>query len=131
MVSSSDSLMEEDLKFGLHFAAVADRSKGINPQSKPAAPESRTPSPDRQGPAEKVYAPQVKKNSFAAKTWGHDDEDPTDIVQDIFNDMDDFLQVWDVDAELNEARKADKTKGSGAEAERPSKEDEDMFASFL
>ncbi|KAL6901208.1 hypothetical protein GGI43DRAFT_370800 [Trichoderma evansii] len=132
MGSSSDSLMEEDLKFGLHFAAVADRSKGINPQSTPAVPEYRPPSPDRQGPAEKVDAPQVKKNSFATKTWGYDDEDPTDIVQDIFNDMDDFLQVWDVDAELNEARKSDKTRASGAkETERSSEEDVDMFASFL
>ncbi|PNP39855.1 hypothetical protein TGAMA5MH_08120 [Trichoderma gamsii] len=136
MGSSSDSLMEGDSKFGLHFAAVADRSKGINPQSTPAVPESRTPSPDRQGLAEKVDAPQVKKNSFATKTatktWGHDNEDPTDIVQDIFNDMDDFLQVWDVDAELNEARKAEKTRASGAkEAERASEEDVDMFASFL
>lgn len=135
MGSSSDSLMEGDLKFGLHFAAVADRSKGTNPQSTPAVPESRTPSPDRDGPAEKVDASQVKKNSFATKTatktWSHDDEDPTDIVQDIFNDMDDFLQVWDVDAELNEARKANKTRASGAkEAERP-EEDADMFASFL
>ncbi|KAL7895606.1 hypothetical protein HDV63DRAFT_381847 [Trichoderma sp. SZMC 28014] len=135
MGSSSDSLMEGDLKFGLHFAAVADRSKGINPQSTPAMPESTTPSPDRQGPAEKVDSSQVKKNGFATKTatktWGLEDEDPTDIVQDIFNDMDDFLKVWDVDAELNEARKADKTRASGTkEAERP-EEDADMFASFL
>ncbi|EHK48829.1 hypothetical protein TRIATDRAFT_281606 [Trichoderma atroviride IMI 206040] len=131
MGSSSDSLLEGDLKFGLHFAAVADRSKGTNPQSTPAV----TPSADRECPAEKVDALQVKKNRFATKTatktWGHDDEDPTDIVQDIFNDMDDFLQVWDVDAELNEARKAEKTRASGAkEAERP-EEDADMFASFL
>lgn len=124
--------MEGDVKFGLHFAAVADRSKGINPQSTPTVPTSRTPSPNRQGPAEKVDAPQVKKHSFATKTWGHDDEDPTDIVQDIFNDMDDFLQVWDVDVELNEARKADKTRTSSAkEAERSAEEDVDMFASFL
>lgn len=130
--SSSDSLIDGDVKFGLHFAAVADRSKGINPQNTPAVPECRSPSPDRQGPAEKIDAPQVKKNSFATKTWGHDDEDPTDIVQDIFNDMDDFLQVWDVDAELNEARKADKTRISSAkEVERPFEEDVDMFASFL
>lgn len=133
--SSSDSLMEGDLKFGLHFAAVADRSKGINPQNTPAMPESTTRSPDRQGPSRKVDSSQAKKNGFATKiatkTWGHEDEDPTDIVQDIFNDMDDFLQVWDVDAELNEARKADKTRASGAkEAERP-EEDADMFASFL
>ncbi|KAM0480293.1 hypothetical protein ACHAPX_004124 [Trichoderma viride] len=135
MGSSSDSLMEEDFKFGLHFAAVADRSKGINPQGTPAVLESKTPSPDRQGPAEKVDAPQVKKNSFATKTatktWDHDDEDPTDIVQDIFNDMDDFLQVWDVDAELDEARKVDKTRASGVTETERASEDVDMFASFL
>ncbi|KAM0513911.1 hypothetical protein ACHAPE_007266 [Trichoderma viride] len=137
MGSSSDSLMEGDFKFGLHFAAVADRSKGINPQGTPTVLESMTPSPDRQGPAEKADAPQVKKNSFATKTatktstktWDHDDEDPTDIVQDIFNDMDDFLQVWDVDAELNEARKVDKA--SGATETECASEDVDMFASFL
>ncbi|KAL7926387.1 hypothetical protein ACQKWADRAFT_280149 [Trichoderma austrokoningii] len=130
MDSSSDSLMKKDVKFGLHFAAVADRSKGISPHSMRAVLASRTPSPDRHGPAKKVDVPQVEKNGFATKTWGHDDEDPTDIVQDIFNDMDDFLQVWDVDAELNEARKADRTRAGAKEAERAS-EDVDMFASFL
>ncbi|UKZ89748.1 uncharacterized protein TrAFT101_004789 [Trichoderma asperellum] len=132
MGSSSDSLMEGDLKFGLHFAAVADRTKSINPQSTPAVPEYRSPSPDRQRPAESVDASLAEKNSFSTKTWGYDDQDPTDIVQDIFNDMDDFLQVWDVDAELNEARKADKTRASGAKGtERASEDDVDMFASFL
>ncbi|KAK1238049.1 hypothetical protein MKX08_002628 [Trichoderma sp. CBMAI-0020] len=135
MGSSSDSLMKGDLKFGLHFAAVADRSKGANPQSTPAVPEYTIPSPDREGPAEKVGTPQGKKNGFATKTatksWGHDDDDPTDIVQDIFNDMDDFLQVWDVDAELNEARKADKTRTAGAKEADRLEEDADMFASFL
>ena len=32
-------------------------------------------------------------------------EDPMDIVEDVFNEMADFLQTWDVDAELEMAKK--------------------------
>ncbi|KAM0263786.1 hypothetical protein ACHAQJ_001104 [Trichoderma viride] len=133
---SSDSLTQEDLKFGDHFAAVADRSKGTNPQDVPTVPEYKSPSPNRQASAKTIDSPQVEKKGFATKsakkTYDDDDEDPTDIVQDIFDEMDDFLQVWDVDAELNEARRADKARVAGKkETEAPSEGDVDMFASFL
>ncbi|RFU80410.1 hypothetical protein TARUN_1799 [Trichoderma arundinaceum] len=132
---SSDSLAQGDAKFGDHFAAVADGSKGTQPQKVPSTPsisERTSSSPDREASVEKFATEQTEKKSFGTKTSGWDDEDPTDIVEDMFNEMDDFLQVWDVDAELNEARKADKARTSskrGAEMV-PEDDDIDMSASF-
>ncbi|KAL7907013.1 hypothetical protein GGI35DRAFT_102057 [Trichoderma velutinum] len=120
---ASDSLADRDMKFGDHFAAVADRSKGTQPQSVPTASGHGSCSPDLQAPVTAVHIASPtgiksppKLNSQRGEKGGakvtssgwNDDNDPTDIVQDIFNEMDDFLQVWDVDAELDEARKAEK-----------------------
>ncbi|KAF3067835.1 hypothetical protein CFAM422_008444 [Trichoderma lentiforme] len=141
---ASDSLTERDMKFSHHFAAVADRSKGTQPQSLPTASGHGSCSPDRQAPVTAVQiASPTKVNGLSklnlqrgekgvakatSRGWD-DDNDPTDIVQDIFNEMDDFLQVWDVDAELDEARKAEKratTTGKKKKAETLSDMDTDM-----
>lgn len=122
---SYDLLAEGDSKFSEHFAAVSDRSKGI--QLRTAVPK-RTYSSDRS--AEKSMTPAEKTVSKQTNAW---DDDPTDVVQDIFDGMDDFLQVWDVDAELNEARKADKVRTGKREAGASEMDvgmDLDMFLSF-
>lgn len=140
---ASDSLTERDMKFSHHFAAVADRSKGTQPQNVPTTCHGSC-SPDRQAPATavqiasptKVIGPSKlnlqrgeKGVAKVTRSGWDDDNDPTDIVQDIFNEMDDFLQVWDVDAELDEARKAEKvraTAGKKKKAETLSDIDTDM-----
>ncbi|KAL6693293.1 hypothetical protein J3F84DRAFT_380465 [Trichoderma pleuroticola] len=142
---ASDSLTERDMKFSHHFAAVADRSKGTQPQSIPTASGHGSCSPDRQAPvtAVQIASPTAVKGSpklnlprgekgvakvTSSSRWD-DDNDPTDIVQDIFNEMDDFLQVWDVDAELDEARKAEKMRAAACKkkkAEASSEMDVDM-----
>ncbi|KKP02366.1 hypothetical protein THAR02_05518 [Trichoderma harzianum] len=126
---ASDSLTERDMKFSHHFAAVADRAKGTQPQSVPTASGHGSCSPDRQAPvtAVQIASPtKVKSPSklnlqsgkkVASNGWD-DDSDPTDIVQDIFNEMDDFLQVWDVDAELDEARKAEKVRAAAGKKKK-------------
>ncbi|KAL7794223.1 hypothetical protein V8C37DRAFT_376931 [Trichoderma ceciliae] len=128
---SSNSLSQGDLRFSDHFAAVADRSKGTKLQSEPIESEHRSCSPDRQVSVEKFTAPQAEKKSLVTQKDGSDDE-PIDIVQDIFDEMDDFLQVWDVDAELNEARKAEKARAtSKKETETLQEIDMDMSTSFF
>ncbi|KAJ4857783.1 hypothetical protein T069G_08680 [Trichoderma breve] len=136
---ASDSLTERDMKFSHHFAAVADRSKGTQPQSVPTASGHGSCSPDRQAPVTavqiasptKVNGPSklnLQRGKKVTSSGWDDDNDPTDIVQDIFNEMDDFLQVWDVDAELDEARKAEKraTTGKKKKDEALSDMDTDM-----
>ncbi|KAM6476434.1 hypothetical protein HDV62DRAFT_246945 [Trichoderma sp. SZMC 28011] len=138
---ASDSLTERDMKFSHHFAAVADRSKGTQPQSVPTASGHGSCSPDQRAPAtavqivsptkvngSKLNLQRGEKGVTKMSSNGWDDNDPTDIVQDIFNEMDDFLQVWDVDAELDEARKAEKraTTGKKKKAETLSDIDTDM-----
>ncbi|UKZ81839.1 hypothetical protein TrVFT333_009615 [Trichoderma virens FT-333] len=107
---ASDSLTDRDMKFGDHFAAVADRSKGTQLQSVPTASGHGSCSLGRQAP---VTARGEGGAKVASSGWD-DDNEPTDIVQDIFNEMDDFLQVWDVDAELDEARKAEKAQAAAS-----------------
>ncbi|UKZ56098.1 hypothetical protein TrVGV298_009926 [Trichoderma virens] len=126
---ASDSLTNRDMKFGDHFAAVADRSKGTQPQSVPTASGHGSCSLSQQAPVTAVQTasptgitspprvnPQREEKGAAkvASSGWDDDNEPTDIVQDIFNEMDDFLQVWDVDAELDEARKAEKAQAAAS-----------------
>ncbi|EGR44569.1 uncharacterized protein TRIREDRAFT_112052 [Trichoderma reesei QM6a] len=132
---ASDSLEERDMKFSHHFAAVADRCKGTQLQSAPTAsgdgscshgPESPVTAGKIASWAEITNSPQVNlqeaERGAAKLTGGWDGgEESTDIVEDIFNEMDDFLQIWDVDAELKEARKADKARAAGEK-----KQDETM-----
>ncbi|KAK4077008.1 uncharacterized protein Triagg1_3975 [Trichoderma aggressivum f. europaeum] len=132
---ASDSLTERDMKFSHHFAAVADRSKGTQPQSVPTtsghgsrssdrgrqAPVSavQIASPTRINGPSKLNLHRGEKGSAKVTSRGWDDDnDPTDIVQDIFNEMDDFLQVWDVDAELDEARKAEKVQAAAGKKKK-------------
>ncbi|QYT03742.1 hypothetical protein H0G86_010691 [Trichoderma simmonsii] len=138
---ASDSLTERDMKFSHHFAAVADRSKGTQLQNVPTTSGHGSCSPDRQAPAtavqivsptkvngSKLNLQRGEKGVTKMSSSGWDDNDPTDIVQDIFNEMDDFLQVWDVDAELDEARKAEKVRAAAGKkkAETLSDMDTDM-----
>ncbi|KAL7931644.1 hypothetical protein V8C35DRAFT_309113 [Trichoderma chlorosporum] len=138
---ASDSLTDRDMKFGDHFAAVADRSRGTQPQSVPTAsghgscsPGLRAPVTAAQiaGPTESTSTPKVnghrgvKGGAKASSSGWDDDNDPTDIVQDIFNEMDDFLQVWDVDAELDEARKAEKARAAADKKKDETLSDLDM-----
>ncbi|KAL6789765.1 hypothetical protein J3E68DRAFT_412317 [Trichoderma sp. SZMC 28012] len=129
---ASDSLTERDMKFSHHFAAVADRSKGTQPQNVPTASGHGSFSPDQQAPVtavqiasptkvngSKLNLQRGEKGLAKVTSSGWDDNnDPTDIVQDIFNEMDDFLQVWDVDAELDEARKAEKVRAAAGKKKK-------------
>ncbi|KAL7815757.1 hypothetical protein V8C26DRAFT_401465 [Trichoderma gracile] len=135
-----DSLEERDTKFSHHFAAVADRSKGTQLQSAPTASGDGSCSPGPESPVaaakiaswtEVSNSPQMSLQAAetgAAKLSGGWDggEESTDIVEDIFNEMDDFLQVWDVDAELKEARKADKARAAGDKKQDDSLPEIDM-----
>ncbi|PTB63712.1 hypothetical protein BBK36DRAFT_1143426 [Trichoderma citrinoviride] len=133
---ASDSLEERDMNFSHHFAAVADRTKGTQPQSAPTASGDGSYGPGMETTvtaaeiaswtevtnSPKMILEEVDKGA-AKLTGGWDGgEEATDIVEDIFNEMDDFLQVWDVDAELKEARKADKARAAGEK-----KQDEGML----
>ncbi|KAL7956935.1 hypothetical protein V8C34DRAFT_287123 [Trichoderma compactum] len=130
---ASDSLTERDMKFSHHFAAVADRSKGTQRQNVPTASGHGSCSPDRHAPVTAVQISSPTRINGPSKLNLHrgekeaakvtssgwdDDNDPTDIVQDIFNEMDDFLQVWDVDAELDEARKAEKVQAAAGKKKK-------------
>ncbi|KAK0757062.1 hypothetical protein N5P37_010588 [Trichoderma harzianum] len=142
---ASDSPTERDMKFSHHFAAVADRSKGTQPQSVPTTSAHGSCSPDQQAPATAVQIVSPTKvngsklnlqsgekgvTKVTSSRWD-DDNDPTDIVQDIFNEMDDFLQVWDVDAELDEARKAEKRATTGKKKKVEILSDVDMDISGM
>ncbi|TFA97555.1 hypothetical protein CCMA1212_010726 [Trichoderma ghanense] len=137
---ASDSLEERDMKFSHHFAAVADRSKGTQLQSAPTASGDGFCSSGTESPVaaaevarwtEVTNSPQVNlqvADKEAAKLTGGWDggEEPTDIVEDIFHEMDDFLQIWDVDAELKEARKADKARAAGEKKQEEAHSEVDM-----
>ncbi|KAL7943752.1 hypothetical protein V8C42DRAFT_328358 [Trichoderma barbatum] len=138
---ASDSLTERDMKFSHHFAAVADRSKGTQLQSVPTASGHASYSPGWQAPVTAVQIassteitsslrvnPQKGEKGSAKSASGgwDDDSNPTDIVEDIFNEMDDFLQVWDVDAELDEARKADKVRATASKKQAETLSEGDM-----
>ncbi|KAH6608227.1 hypothetical protein Trco_004540 [Trichoderma cornu-damae] len=86
------------------------RSKGTRLQRVPSMPEQVSRDPEEQASAEDFAAARGEKKVSASQPSAWDDEDPTDVIQDMFNEMNDFLQVWDIDAELDEARKADKTR---------------------
>ncbi|POR32479.1 Uncharacterized protein TPAR_07319 [Tolypocladium paradoxum] len=110
----------EDARFNKHFSAVASRTDGFLQKLIPTASQQVAQSPGLHGMAETFLAADVAGNDTEAADAGeqveepeadHDtaepeSQEPVDVVEDMFREMGDFLQVWDVDAELNHARKA-------------------------
>lgn len=106
----------EDAKFNKHFAAVASRTDGLRQKLIPTASQQVAQSPGLHGMAETFLAADVAVNDTGATDNGEqveqadtanpESQEPMDVVEDMFREMGDFLQVWDVDAELNQARKA-------------------------
>lgn len=95
MTSAHEQLTFEDGKFQNHFSAVTTRntSQGVSSRLNLQA-----------------IAEPFSTTDDVEKSVHNDvddiDSDPMDIVEDMFNEMGDFLQTWDVDEELEEARKA-------------------------
>ncbi|KAK5997706.1 hypothetical protein PT974_00062 [Cladobotryum mycophilum] len=143
--------ISDDMRFRGHFTAIANRSGQIVQRLLPTTSQQILYSPEPQAMAEKFLAaddvamPEPLDTTTLEETEvpvepeeqeeqeeavdpvdstdpADDTQDPMDIVEDIFNEMGDFLQTFDVDAELDEARKSDKpggTLGLGIEAQSP------------
>ncbi|KAJ6439408.1 choline oxidase [Purpureocillium lavendulum] len=107
-------------RFRKHFAAVASRTDGLRQKLIPTASQEIAHSPGLQGMAIKFLATEdarpIEETSESGAEHGpdaghcqahqaHESQEPMDVVDDLFREMDDFLQVWDVDAELDQARR--------------------------
>ena len=92
-----------DGKFQKHFDAVANR-KSATPQDVVSTNEDVDTilhdDSQQDGPAvETVTMPDTRSHDF-------DTEEPLDIVEDMLCEMGDFWDTWNVDAELDQARRA-------------------------
>ncbi|PNY29262.1 Uncharacterized protein TCAP_00823 [Tolypocladium capitatum] len=106
----------EDSKFNKHFAAVASRTNDLRQKLIPTASQQVAQSPGLHGMAETFLAADAASNDTEAAGEqaeepgiNHDTADPEsqkpmDVVEDMFREMGDFLQVWDVEVELDRAR---------------------------
>lgn len=112
--------MSGNSKFSKHFAAVASRTGGLRQRLIPTALQQFSQSPGLQGMAETFLAADRKGNHGSEVAGGGENDkkadtdeigmqelqEPVDMVDDVLCEMGDFLQAWDVDAELDQARKA-------------------------
>ncbi|KPM45675.1 hypothetical protein AK830_g1002 [Neonectria ditissima] len=107
-----------DAKFHEHFTAVANRTKSIRQRILPTASQCTLGSPEPQAMAETfLCADQFRKpdnedqgeiNASSQHEPTHDQEsqEPLDIVEDVIREMGGYLDAWDVDLELDQARKS-------------------------
>ncbi|ODA78113.1 hypothetical protein RJ55_06716 [Drechmeria coniospora] len=109
----------DDAKFGKHFAAVASRTDGLRRRLLPTASQQVRQSPGLRAMAERFLAAdeahdetdhaagdEDEEMALDQEPAGRELEEPRDEVVDIFDEVGDILQTWDVDAELAQARKA-------------------------
>ncbi|UNI24674.1 hypothetical protein JDV02_010404 [Purpureocillium takamizusanense] len=111
----------ESDKFRKHFAAVASRTDGLRQKLIPTASQQAAQSPGMQGMAaqflaadDAVATEQLGGAALELETdvvrerqerVARESQEPMDVVEDLLCEMDDLLQVWDVDAELDQACK--------------------------
>ncbi|KAH8179014.1 hypothetical protein LIA77_00533 [Sarocladium implicatum] len=115
----------EDSKFQQHFSVMSQRRKEVNGSadcrlqersrrsidmavSQAATDEMVTADTEVTEPADGVphaRDPVGEVDDEDMNMERGSSEEPMDIVEDVFNEMADFLQTWDVDAELEIAKK--------------------------
>ncbi|OAQ88948.1 hypothetical protein VFPFJ_07413 [Purpureocillium lilacinum] len=109
-------------KFRKHFAAVASRTDGLRQKLIPTASQQVAQSPGMQGMAvqflaaddaaaaeptcEPTHTLEDSKAGTDRNQGEQESQEPMDVVEDLLCEMDDLLQVWDVDAELDQARRS-------------------------
>ncbi|GAO16200.1 uncharacterized protein UV8b_05585 [Ustilaginoidea virens] len=105
-------------KFSKHFEAMTKGTNGFCAKLLPSASQSTTTSPGHGAMAETFLAAEAgaiaqdqaeDEEERATGEEGLDDgasEEPMDIVEDMFREMGDFWDTWDIDTEMEEARKA-------------------------
>ncbi|KAK7414654.1 hypothetical protein QQX98_006511 [Neonectria punicea] len=106
-----------DAKFHEHFTAVANRTKGLRQRILPTASQHTLGSPEAQAMAETfLSADQLRKSDKEEQDGDnarshrepenvHESQEPLDIVEDVIREMGGYLNAWDVDMELDQARK--------------------------
>lgn len=102
----------DDSKFNGHFKAVAKRTNVLRQRLLPTASQQISDSPATGAMAEKfLQADEVRPipndECNDNNELGHEPQDDIDVVEDVFREMSDFLEVWDVDEELEQARRDD------------------------
>lgn len=122
-------------RFGKHFAAVAGRTDGLLQKLIPTASQQALQSPGMQGMARKFLAADeagpgggmaaiedVAESNDEASIEDREvadgasdrSEEPMELVEDMLREIADFVKTWDVDAELDDARRAARPKASRA-----------------
>ncbi|XP_044723800.1 uncharacterized protein HRG_01696 [Hirsutella rhossiliensis] len=123
-----DLPVSEQSRFSKHFAAVASRTDGQRHKLIPTASQQALQSPGMQGMARTFLAadevgPGAETAPAADDVGGSNDEafdgdgdeadggsdeseEPMELVEDMLREIADFVKSWDVDAELDEARRA-------------------------
>lgn len=120
----ADLPASEDLKFRNHFTAVAGRTNVPRNRLLPTSSQQTIFSPAPQAMAETFIAADEMRRSESVDNNGAnereevdepqscDAEEPLetqDLIHEVFEDMAGFLESFDVDAELTQARKAEVT----------------------
>ncbi|KAF7551995.1 hypothetical protein G7Z17_g4637 [Cylindrodendrum hubeiense] len=108
----------EDAKFHDHFTAVARQTKGLRQRLLPTASQRTLGSPEAQAMAEAFLAvDQLRKPSLGGQSMDNagsqresertqESQEPLDIVEDVIREMGGYLDTWNVDTELDIARKS-------------------------
>lgn len=108
----------EDDRFGKHFAAVVCRTKGGQKRLLPSASQRTLNSPEVHAMAETFLAVDQLRNpgvegqspdpagSQCQSERIQESQEPLDIVEDVIREMGGYLDTWNVDMELDQARKA-------------------------
>ncbi|KAH7133124.1 hypothetical protein B0J13DRAFT_561590 [Dactylonectria estremocensis] len=111
----ADLPISEDAKFHEHFTAVARRTKGLQ-RLLPTASQRILESPNTQAMANTFLAiDQLRKPDLEEQTDNassqreseriEESQEPLDMVEDVIREMGGYLDIWNVDAELDQARK--------------------------
>lgn len=112
-----------DDKFNKHFSAVVKRTDGLRHKLRSYSKSQRAEvrEDDEQGDNQEdvpmTSTPQVPDSAvddFTDTQEREASEEPMDIVEDLLTEMGDFLQVFDIDTELVQARKESAAKLTAA-----------------
>lgn len=100
----------DNAKFSKHFEAVVARSDDLRPLLESKQPQRPTPSnspiTDQASIEDNAIVDPTQTSQMPdANQCSLESPRPMDIVADIFEEMSEFLQAWDVDTELDLARK--------------------------
>lgn len=105
-------LAEEDCKFSKHFEAVASRNESQHGTPRTRSMYNEAAEPESVTASESTEPSEAALGHQASSDWTTDavvvsraSEEPMDVVEDMVREMGDFWDTWNLDAELDQARK--------------------------